>query len=71
MAVTALPTDVMRDTNQRKNEKAPLVGGAFCFFGMARRQFTRVQVWPPQNMPPNAQPCTRSVSGPFSAIVES
>jgi len=36
-----------------------------------RDQFTRVQVWPPQNMPPKAQPCTRSVSEPFSAIVES
>ncbi|MEY9177845.1 hypothetical protein ABIF29_003878 [Bradyrhizobium elkanii] len=34
-------------------------------------QFTRVQVWPPQNMPPNAQPWTRSVSGLFIAMVES
>jgi len=34
-------------------------------------QFARVQVWPPQNTPPKAQPCTRKVSEPFSAIVES
>ena len=34
-------------------------------------QFTRVQVCPPQNMPPNAQPWTRNVSGPFIAIMES
>jgi len=34
-------------------------------------QFTRVQVWPPQNMPPKAQPCTRSALVPISAIVES
>jgi BASS family bile acid:Na+ symporter len=32
-------------------------------------QLTRLQFWPPQNMPPKAQPCTRSVS-PFSAMVE-
>ena len=36
-----------------------------------RGQFTRVQVWPPQNMPPKAQPCTRRRSVPFIAIVES
>ena len=41
----------------------------FGAFGVA--QFTRVQVWPPQNMPPKAQPCTRSRSVPFIAIVES
>ena len=34
-------------------------------------QPTRFQVWPPQNMPPKAQPCTRSVVVPFVAIVES
>jgi hypothetical protein len=34
-------------------------------------QLTRVQVWPPQNMPPKAQPWTRRLSVPFSAIVES
>ncbi len=36
-----------------------------------RNQLTRFQVWPPQNMPPKAQPWTLSVLGPFSAIVES
>ncbi|TWA98523.1 hypothetical protein FBZ96_105200 [Bradyrhizobium stylosanthis] len=36
-----------------------------------RCQLTRFQVWPPQNMPPKAQPCTRSAFGPFIAIVES
>ena len=35
------------------------------------RQPTRFQVWPPQNMPPKAQPCTRIAFGPFIAIVES
>ena len=35
------------------------------------RQLTRFQVWPPQNMPPKAQPCTRIAFGPFIAIVES
>jgi len=41
--------------------------------GMTRsaRQPTRFQVWPPQNMPPKAQPCTRIAFGPFIAIVES
>jgi hypothetical protein len=34
-------------------------------------QLTRFQVWPPQNMPPNAQPCTRRVFGPFIAMLES
>jgi hypothetical protein len=34
-------------------------------------QLTRVQVCPPQNTPPKAQPWTRNVSEPFSAIVES
>jgi len=34
-------------------------------------QLTRFQVWPPQNMPPKAQPCTRIAFGPFIAIVES
>ena len=34
-------------------------------------QLTRFQVWPLQNMPPKAQPCTRSAFGPFIAIVES
>ena len=34
-------------------------------------QLTRFQVWPPQNMPPKAQPCTRSEFVPFIAIVES
>ena len=38
---------------------------------IAAGQFTRVQVWPPQNMPPKAQPWTRRVSVPFIAIVES
>ena len=33
-------------------------------------QLTRFQVWPPQNMPPKAQPWTLSVSVLFSAIVE-
>ena len=33
-------------------------------------QSTRVQVWPPQNIPPKAQPCTRSVVEPISTIVE-
>ncbi|MGY4359467.1 hypothetical protein ACVWZR_008607 [Bradyrhizobium sp. i1.3.1] len=37
----------------------------------SRTQFTRVQVWPPQNMPPKAQPCTRRRSVPLIAIVES
>ncbi len=41
------------------------------YFSDAGNQFTRVHVWPPQNIPPNAQPCTRSVSGLFSAMVES
>ncbi|MET4800083.1 hypothetical protein ABIA96_002652 [Bradyrhizobium sp. LB11.1] len=36
-----------------------------------RRQLTRFQIWPPQNMPPKAQPCTRIAFGPFMAIVES
>jgi hypothetical protein len=35
------------------------------------RQLTRFQVWPPQNMPPKAQPWTLSVLELFSAIVES
>ena len=35
------------------------------------RQLARFQVWPPQNMPPKAQPWTLSVSVLFSAIVES
>jgi len=35
------------------------------------RQLTRFQVWPPQNMPPKAQPCTRIAFGPFIAMVES
>jgi hypothetical protein len=34
-------------------------------------QLTRFQVWPPQNIPPKAQPWTLSELGPFSAIVES
>jgi hypothetical protein len=34
-------------------------------------QLIRFQVWPPQNMPPKAQPCTRSVFGPFIAMLES
>ena len=34
-------------------------------------QLTRFQVWPPQNMPPKAQPWTRSAFVPFIAIVES
>ena len=34
-------------------------------------QLTRFQVWPPQNIPPKAQPCTRIAFGPFMAIVES
>src|SRR3954466_3932178 len=34
-------------------------------------QLTRFQVWPPQNMPPKAQPWTRSVLVPFIAMVES
>ena len=34
-------------------------------------QPTRFQVCPPQNMPPKAQPWTRSTFGPFMAIVES
>jgi len=36
-----------------------------------RYQLTRFQVWPPQNMPPKAQPWTRSALVPFIAIVES
>ena len=39
--------------------------------GRLRHQLTRFQVWPPQNMPPKAQPCTRIAFGPFIAIVES
>ncbi len=41
--------------------------------GMTRSacQLTRFQVWPPQNMPPKAQPCTRIAFGPFIAMVES
>jgi len=45
-----------------------------CVLGDVMRfacQLTRFQVWPPQNMPPKAQPCTRSAFGPFIAIVES
>ena len=34
-------------------------------------QLTRFQVWPPQNMPPKAQPCTRSEPLLFIAIVAS
>jgi hypothetical protein len=34
-------------------------------------QLTRFQVCPPQNMPPKAQPCTRSEFVPFIAMVES
>ena len=34
-------------------------------------QPARFQVWPPQNMPPKAQPWTLSKSLPFSAIVKS
>jgi hypothetical protein len=34
-------------------------------------QFKRVQVWPLQNMPPKAQPCTRNALAPISAMVES
>ncbi|MGY3235281.1 hypothetical protein ACVWZ4_004157 [Bradyrhizobium sp. USDA 4472] len=37
----------------------------------SKSQLTRFQVWPPQNIPPNAQPCTRIAFGPFMAIVES
>ena len=37
----------------------------------AAPQLTRFQVWPPQNMPPKAQPCTRITFGPFIAMVES
>ena len=47
------------------------IGRAFASIEAAIAQFTRVQVWPPQNMPPKAQPCTRRVSVPFMAIVES
>ena len=48
------------------NVEAGLVGSA-----RGLLQFERVQVWPPQNMPPMAQPWTRRVLEPFSAIVES
>ena len=34
-------------------------------------QLMRFQVWPPQNMPPKAQPWTLSTFGPFMAMVES
>jgi hypothetical protein len=38
-------------------EKAPPRGEAFDRCGRALAdQLTRVQVWPPQNMPPKAQP---------------
>jgi len=47
-------------------------GGAFDLADAHQAcQSTRVQVWPPQNMPPKAQPCTRNVAEPISAIVES
>jgi hypothetical protein len=36
-----------------------------------RCQLTRFQVWPPQNRPPKAQPCTCIAFGPLMAIVES
>ncbi len=66
----AFGKDNLRDvppTSKRPRRR----GGALWKSSLARGQFTRVQVWPPQNMPPNAQPWTRSVSGPFRAIVES
>jgi len=34
-------------------------------------QLMRFQVWPPQNMPPKAQPWTLRMFGPFIAMVES
>jgi hypothetical protein len=42
-------------------QKAPRFGGALVERGAVRGvtlvgQLTRVQVWPPQNMPPKAQP---------------
>ena len=52
------------------NEKGPREALRFCELS-ARDQFTRVQVWPPQNMPPKAQPCTRIWSLPRIATVES
>jgi hypothetical protein len=39
--------------------------------GRGLRQLTRFQVWPPQNIPPKAQPCTRIAFGPFMTTVES
>ncbi len=42
-----------------------------CVCFRSGRQPTRFQVWPPQNIPPKAQPCTRIAFGPFMAIVES
>jgi hypothetical protein len=39
------------------HEKAPRGGGAFVeCAAVSVDQLTRVQVWPPQNMPPKAQP---------------
>jgi hypothetical protein len=39
------------------HEKAPRCGGASVEgAAVAAGQLTRVQVWPPQNMPPKAQP---------------
>lgn len=57
-------------TEGRAKNKGTRIGSP-CIGQSARSQFTRVQVWPPQNMPPKAQPCTRSRSVPFIAIVES
>ena len=44
---------------------------ALSLLGERGYQLTRFQVWPPQNMPPKAQPWTRREAVPFIAIVES
>jgi hypothetical protein len=69
----AFEREATRDVREwRTKQKPRRSGGAFDLADAHQDcQSTRVQVWPPQNMPPKAQPCTRSVPAPFSAIVES
>ncbi|MFK4518420.1 hypothetical protein ABIF20_005785 [Bradyrhizobium japonicum] len=55
----------------RRRDKPGLDEECVSWRRQLRCQLTRFQVWPPQNMPPKAQPCTRIAFGPFIAIVES
>src|SRR3974390_2198553 len=52
-------------------EKTAITGSSRSVLGRSERnQLTRFQVWPPQNMPPKAQPWTLSRFGPFIAMLE-